>query len=139
MPRKLNTFVSFLLAFALVPAANAQTQEKRDATTRTPQATTKRGTIGKRAAADAARARRNALEAVAVLREVAEAARSFDDLYESVSTQANAAYVLWPHDEQTARAILRRAWEAATAPGAEDKARGLGTFDDPREDARDAL
>lgn len=131
--------VSLVIMCALAFAVTAQTQEKRDATPRTSQATTKRGTIGKRAAADAARARRNALEAVAVLREVAEAARSFDDLYESVSTQANAAYVLWPHDEQTARAILRRAWEAATAPGAEGKARGFGTSEDPREDARNAL
>jgi hypothetical protein len=138
MPRHLVMLASPLITCALAFAASARAQEKRDATPRTSQATTKRGANAKRAA-DAARSRRDALEALAALREVAEAARSFDDLYESVSTQANVAYVLWPHDEQTARAILRRAWEAATAPGAEGKARGLGTFEDPREDAREAL
>jgi hypothetical protein len=87
----------------------------------------------------AARKAREAREAVAALREVAEDARSFEDLYESTRAQSDAADALWPYDEPTARAVLRRAWEAASAPGAEDKVQGFGASEDPREDARNTL
>jgi len=93
----------------------------------------------KKADADAARKAREARKAVAALREVAEDARSFEDLYESTRAQSDAADALWPYDEPTARAVLRRAWEAASAPGAEDKVQGFGTSEDPREDARNTL
>src|SRR5205823_15093110 len=89
--------------------------------------------------ADVARRAREVREAVAALREVAEDARSFDDLFESTRAQSDAADALWPYDEPTARAVLRRAWDAANAPGAEDKVQGFGTSDDPREDALNAL
>lgn len=49
--------------------------------------------------------------------ETADDARSFEDMYERVSVQADAADVLWPFDEQGARSILRRAWDVTTAPG----------------------
>jgi hypothetical protein len=57
-------------------------------------------------------------EAVVALMETADAARSFEDVYERVRVQADAADVLWPFDEQAARSILRRAWDVTTAPGA---------------------
>ncbi len=71
--------------------------------------------------------------------DAAEYARSFEDVYESVRTQSEAADALWPFDEQTARAILRRAWDATNAPGAEDHVEGFGASEDPREDALNAL
>ena len=94
---------------------------------------------GRKADAGASRARREVREAVAALKEAAETARSFDDLYEGVRAQAEAADAVWPFDEQWARSALRRAWEAANAPGAEDRVRGFGTSEDPRDDALDAL
>lgn len=54
-------------------------------------------------------------EAAALLVEAADKARSFDDLFYRARVQALAADALWPHDERQARAIFRRAWEAAEA------------------------
>jgi hypothetical protein len=153
--RTLPALLLLLAACAICNGgAHAQVNRGRDAAGRGRDATTRDGvTDAKRvggaadanqgaqqkANADAARRRREVREASAALREVAEAARSFEDLYENVRTQSEAADALWPYDEQTARAVLRRAWEAANAPGAEDHVQGFGTSADPREDARDAL
>src|ERR1051325_3390941 len=60
---------------------------------------------------DAAVARRR--EAVNLLRETAERARTFNDLFYRPHIQLLAADALWKHDEQQARVIFRRAWEAA--------------------------
>src|ERR1051325_7572949 len=60
---------------------------------------------------DAAVARRR--EAVNLLRETAERARTFNDLFYRSHIQLLAADALWKHDEQQARVIFRRAWEAA--------------------------
>lgn len=64
-------------------------------------------------AKDAERARR--AKAVELLVETADAARSFKDLFYRMRIQTLAADALWPHDEARARAIFRRAWDAATA------------------------
>lgn len=92
-----------------------------------------------KAVAEAARARRETRAAVAALKEAAELARSFADVYESVRAQAGAADAVWTFDEQWARAVLRRAWDATNAPGAEDRVQRFGTSEDPREDALEAL
>jgi hypothetical protein len=92
-----------------------------------------------KAAAQAARARRETRAAVAALKEAAELARSFEDVYESVRAQAEAADALWPFDEQWSRSVLRRGWDATNAPGAEEHVQRFGTSDDPREDARESL
>jgi hypothetical protein len=93
----------------------------------------------KRTDADAARKAREVSDAVAALREVADAARSFDDIYEVAFIQSRAADALWLYDEQAARAIFRRAWEAATAPGAKDKIPGLENAGDQSEAAHEIL
>lgn len=125
-PRTRRILAAALLACAFLGGTRAQTREgdaaRRDSPAVSKQGTQKRGAQKK---ADAARARREVQEAVAALREVEQAARSFDDLYMKVSTQAEVADALWPYDEQTARAILRRAWEAVTAPGIDEKVRGF--------------
>jgi len=92
-----------------------------------------------KAATQTARARRETRAAVAALKEAAELARSFEDVYQSVRTQAEVADAVWPFEEQWARSVLRRAWDATNAPGAEEHVQRFGTSDDPREDALDAL
>jgi hypothetical protein len=89
--------------------------------------------------AKAARTRRETREAVAALKEAAELARGFDDVYESVRAQAEAAEAVWPFDEQWARSVLRRAWDATNAPGAGEHTQGFNTSEDAREAALDAL
>jgi len=101
------------------------------------QSKTKQG--ARKPSVNEARQRREAREWVAALREAAELARGFDDLYESADAQARAADLLWPHDEATARAVLRRAWESVTAPNAETKVEGFGISDDPEQDRRETL
>lgn len=92
-----------------------------------------------KAAAQAARARRETRAALAALKEATELARAFDDVYESVRTQAEAADAVWPFEEQWARSVLRRAWDATNAPGAEEHVQRFGTADDEREDALNSL
>jgi hypothetical protein len=50
-----------------------------------------------------------------MLNETAYAVRSLDDLFYRARIQMLAADALWPFDEERARAIFRRAWDAATA------------------------
>ncbi len=53
--------------------------------------------------------------ALTLLVETADKARTFDDLFYRAKIQTLAADALWPHDVRQARAIFRRAWEAAAA------------------------
>jgi hypothetical protein len=64
-------------------------------------------------AKDTARARRT--QAIDLLNETAYAARSMDDLFYRARVLTLAADALWSSDEERARAIFRRAWDAATA------------------------
>ncbi|HKC66049.1 MAG TPA: hypothetical protein VKB86_20565, partial [Pyrinomonadaceae bacterium] len=60
-------------------------------------------------------------QAITLLIETANKARLFDDLLYRARVQSLAADALWPYDEQQARAIFRRAWEAATASDKEER------------------
>jgi hypothetical protein len=60
-------------------------------------------------------------EAVALLNEAAERARLFDDLFYRARVQALVADALWMVDEARARALFRRAWEAADASDKADR------------------
>jgi hypothetical protein len=73
---------------------------------------------------DAEQARRT--EAIALLRETAEVARTFDDLLYRARIQTLAADALWNSDEERARLIFRRAWEAAKAADKAEQAEVLG-------------
>jgi hypothetical protein len=134
-PRTGRTLGAALLALALFACAHAQTRAGRG---RESQSGSNQG-ARKKADGDAARSRREVQEAVAALREVEEAARSFDDLYAKVTTQADVADALWPYDEQAARAILRRAWEAVTVPGMSEKVRGFVPSETPGDGGGDEL
>ncbi len=123
-PRQL--LAAAALACLLGPAADVRPQSRPKQAPRKPSA-------------EEARRRRESREWVAALREAAELARGFEDLYESADAQAKAADLLWPHDEATARAVLCRAWESVTAPGVEGRIEGAGIYEDPEEDKRETL
>ena len=98
--------LSFFL-LALAPHRLAAQQQQQRGRTRTSQR--RPAAVNK----DAEKARR--AEAIALLVETAERARSFDDLFYRARIQALAADALWSYDQEHARSIFRRAWEAAKA------------------------
>lgn len=106
--------IACALPFLRAGTAACQTTGARPAPARESKQTTA-------ARAEDARRRAEAREAVVALLETADAARSFKDESHKISVQAEAADALWPFDVQSARAVLRRAWEAANAPGVEDR------------------
>src|SRR5215213_1616698 len=99
---RLRNLVSLALALALLPTL-AFSQQRGRAKPSTPAAQSK----------NVERARR--LQAINLLIETADSARTFDDLFYRARVQMLAADTLWPYDAAQARAIFRRAWEAATA------------------------
>jgi hypothetical protein len=117
--------VALVLAFASIPVLS----QKRGRTQ--PKATTQNKS--------AERVRR--AQAVTLLVETADKARLFDALFYRARIQMLAADALWPHDERQARAIFRRAWEAATASDKAEKeeaARGTDLFPATNENVTDA-
>ena len=150
--RTLAALLACVSSCVSLGVARAQTRSDNDGATARSQSDAKQSTPKQSASkqdtqkqgaqksdADAARRAREVREAITALRQVAEDARSFEDLYESTRAQSEAADALWPYDEPTARAILRRAWDATNAPGAEDKVQALGTSNDPLEDGLNSL
>jgi hypothetical protein len=99
---RFRAIVSLALALALL-STSALSQQRGRTKPPSPAAQSK----------NAERARR--LQAVNLLAETADNARTFDDLFYRAKIQVLAADALWPYDERQARAIFRRAWEAATA------------------------
>lgn len=105
--RSLLAIVAFALALLLLPTPALSQQRGRGA--KAPSVQSK----------NAERARR-AL-ALTLLVETADKARTFDDLFYRARIQALAADTLWLHDATQARAIFRRAWEAAAASDKADR------------------
>jgi hypothetical protein len=100
------------LLFALAPfAAHAQAQQPQQQRPR-PRSN-KPGRKPAQESRDAREARRQ--QALELLRETAGRARSFDDLFYRSRILTLAADALWSFDQEQARNIFRRAWEAATA------------------------
>lgn len=99
-PRTTHRFLLFLLIsiFVCLP-------EKSFAQKRTTQTATKKQN----------REEIRRAKALVLLEETAERARSVSDLFYRARVQALAADALWPYERQNARAIFRRAWDAATA------------------------
>jgi hypothetical protein len=58
--------------------------------------------------------KRERQQAVAVLLEVTGSAREIEELYQRADVLTFCADALWETDEQTARALFRRAWDAAS-------------------------
>jgi hypothetical protein len=94
-----------LLSLSLCFIAQPASAQKRGRGQTKPAAKTQ--------AQEQARARR--AKALLLLVETADEARAIEDLLYRARLQALAADALWPFDQKRARAIFRRAWEAATA------------------------
>ncbi|HEX8772322.1 MAG TPA: hypothetical protein VF735_01875 [Pyrinomonadaceae bacterium] len=106
-----SNVLTTLALFALIALAPVAALAQKERGSRTAQRGNSKPTAETK---DADRARRRQ-EAVNLLRETADRARSFDDLFYRSHIQLLAADALWKHDQQQARVIFRRAWEAATA------------------------
>jgi len=105
--RNLRAIASLLLALLLLPVPVLSQQRGRGA--KTPSAQSKNPERARRALA------------MTLLVETADKARTFDELFYRARIQALAADALWPHDATQARAIFRRAWEAAAASDKADR------------------
>jgi hypothetical protein len=105
---RLRLFASLALALALLPTL-ALSQQRKGAKPQAPAAQKK----------NAERARR--LQAITLLTETADKARTFDDLFYRARIQLLVADALWHQDYGSSRAIFRRAWEAATASDKADR------------------
>jgi hypothetical protein len=101
-----SLFICLTLTCALAPAPVMAQRKSRGTATRTSTSTAR--------PSDEKGAARRA-QAINLLIETAERARTFDDLLYRARIQALAADALWAFDEARARQIFRRAWEAAAA------------------------
>jgi hypothetical protein len=108
----LLTLLSLLSALALF-APQATTAQQQRGRNRPAQRSSSSSSKPAAESKDAANVRRQ--QAINLLRETAERARSFDDLFYRSHIQMLAADALWKSDQERARLIFRRAWEAATA------------------------
>jgi hypothetical protein len=101
-----SLFISLTLICALAPASTFAQRKSRGGAPRSAMPAARQP--------DEKGAARRA-QAINLLVETAERARTFDDLLYRARMQALAADALWAFDEARARQIFRRAWEAATA------------------------
>lgn len=126
LPRKLRSPLAAALCGACVALAPPPTSARQERPARgSPQrAPTKEARQAAPRKGDAkAKERRERQQAVAALNEVAEGARALEDLEARADILSLAADALWPADEPAARAVFRRAWEAATAADLADTKR----------------
>ncbi|MBD0373162.1 MAG: hypothetical protein ICV60_20140 [Pyrinomonadaceae bacterium] len=119
-----SLFISLTLACALLAPSASLAQQKRSSSS-----------SGKAGAASSSssqasekRARRE--RAIRLLIETANGARGFKEMVYRARIQALAADALWAYDEESARLIFKRAWEAASAADrdeqrAEEEAAGV--------------
>jgi hypothetical protein len=98
--------VALALVYTFAPSSAFAQQRGRSATPRTSTSSS-----AARPTDDKAAARR--AQAINLLVETANSARTFNDLLYRARIQALAADALWSFDEARARLIFRRAWEAA--------------------------
>ena len=115
-----GTLLTAIALLALSAGAGAQTPAAKptplDAKAAAPGARAARGE------ADPLAAQRRA-QAVSLLTSLADQARDFRDEAVRARAQARAADALWETDAQLARALFRRAWEAADAADRESARR----------------
>lgn len=108
--------LAWLMALSLVctPAAFGAAQEKPPASQKAKQAEEK-GKEDKESEKKAAEEEASALQqrGIEIIRSAAQEAVSLDDRRSAARVQANAADVLWPRDEDHARQIFQKAFDAA--------------------------
>lgn len=108
-PRNLRLALALLICAPSAHGLNAQT----------PSAPTQR-TTSKPAAKSPREAAARRRKALALLREVAGAARNIEEPTRRAGVLTFCADALWDGDEQSARSLFRRAWETATEADEED-------------------
>jgi hypothetical protein len=118
MKKPRRTALRLLLLFALLPACVPQAHVAQER--RTPQ--TKAKQTAKPARDSKVRERRERQQAAAALNEAAASSSEIKDAYKRSLVLALAAEALWTFDEQAARSLFARAWEAAVAFDAEESA-----------------
>jgi hypothetical protein len=102
--------------------ASANTKNQSPATTNQSHAPRAASPATKEARDAKARDRRERQSAAAALNEAAASASNAKDSYKRALILALAADALWFHDEQAARALFERAWDAAVASDKEEAA-----------------
>jgi hypothetical protein len=118
---RLQGAAAICLLSLLQPAAHAQTTA---AQTKKPAATTANATKTRTAgAADPLAAERRA-NAITLINALADESRGFRDQTLRARVQMQAADALWETEKERARALFRRAWEAAEVADAENTRRG---------------
>lgn len=124
MSSRLRLCVVALCLQALLPAplAHAQTAPAA-AQTKKPAAATTSTAKKPRAAADPLAAERRA-SAIALINTLADESRGFRDQTLRARVQVQAADALWETDKERARALFRRAWDAAELADTENTRRG---------------
>jgi hypothetical protein len=117
-PRR--TELRLLLLLALLPACAPHAHGAQERGPRTPQTKAKQTSKTARDAKE--RERRERRQAAAAVNEAAAAAAEVKDSYKRTLLLALAADALWMFDEQAARSLFARAWEAAVASDEEETA-----------------
>lgn len=114
---------AILLTLALACGAGAQAPTTPKPATKNQPAAPQTAKPSAKSARDAkARERRERQSAAAALNEAASVARGVEDSYKRALILALAADALWLYDEQSARALISRAWETAVASDKEREA-----------------
>lgn len=124
---RIKGFASIVLLLTLTASASFAQQKRRGAGTAPARTATVK-------ADDRGEERRS--QAINLLIETADAARTFKDLLYRARVQLLAADALWAFDEARARALYRRAWEAANASDRAEQRQAeeeLGIFSNPEE------
>ncbi len=115
-PRTISLFLSallFVIALASSSHLRALAVVQSSSQSGASKSAPKRTTANKRAQTQ--KSQQEKRNAVAALNEVAEDARRIEDEYQRALLLARCADALWAADKEAARAIFRRAWEAAAA------------------------
>ncbi|MET0649897.1 MAG: hypothetical protein ABW208_25085 [Pyrinomonadaceae bacterium] len=118
MKKPRRTDLRTLLLLALLPACVPHVHGAQERRSRAPQ--TKAKQTPKPARDPKERERRERQQAVAALNEAVAAAPEVKDSYKRTLLLALAAEALWTFDEQAARSLFARAWEAAAASDEEE-------------------
>ncbi len=114
-----QTFLSLVVCLVCAPSMVVSAQIVSDTERAQPATKTRGATKTKNTGETDAVAAQRRVVAVSLLTALADEARSFRDQTRRARVQAQAADALWEADEERARELFRRAWEAAEIADAE--------------------
>jgi len=114
-----HPFLSLVVCLVCAPSMVVSAQIVSDTERAQPATKTRGATKTKNTGETDAVAAQRRVVAVSLLTALADEARSFRDQTRRARVQAQAADALWEADEERARELFRRAWEAAEIADAE--------------------